>query len=133
MMQLPFEPYSGKEPYVFMSYSHEDKELAYPELQRLHGLGYRIWYDKRIALGTEWRKEIADAIEGCAVFLVFLSPDAVKSKWVQREIHHADGHDKLIAAVHLAKTELPGDLARILGRLQAGNSQPGSPDGSPTQ
>ncbi|MEW6348888.1 MAG: TIR domain-containing protein [Thermodesulfobacteriota bacterium] len=119
-MQLPFEPYSGNEPYAFMSYSHGDKECVYPELLRLHAIGYRVWYDKRIRLGEEWRKEIADAIEGCAVFLVFVSPGAVKSKWVQREIYHADSHDKRIVAVHLADTELPGDLAIILGRLQAG-------------
>jgi len=39
----PFEAYGGKDPYLFVSYSHKDSALVYPEIERLHQLGFRIW------------------------------------------------------------------------------------------
>ena len=47
-------PYEGQEPYVFVSYAHKDSHLVIPVLEKLHALGYRIWFDDGIAPGSEW-------------------------------------------------------------------------------
>ena len=62
-MDRPFPAYKGEEPYIFVCYAHEDSDVVYPELQRLHDSGVNIWYDEGIAPGHEWTQELADAIE----------------------------------------------------------------------
>ena len=118
-VDLPFEAYTGDAPYIFASYSHRDSALVYPELKRLHGLGYRIWYDEGIEPGSEWPDEIAKALEGCSQFLVFISPRAVASPYVRREIHFAIEEKKDFLAVHVEKTDLPRDLKWQMGPIQA--------------
>ena len=38
-------PFEGKEPYIFVSYCHADKEILYPLFEQMAMDGYRIWYD----------------------------------------------------------------------------------------
>ena len=44
-MEKPFAAYQGDEPYIFVSYAHEDSEVVYPEIQWLKDQGFNIWYD----------------------------------------------------------------------------------------
>ncbi|MDO5859411.1 hypothetical protein, partial [Methanobrevibacter sp.] len=44
----PFPAYEGDEPYIFISYSHDDSDLVFPEIERFHNDGYNIWYDEGI-------------------------------------------------------------------------------------
>ena len=43
---------SGNKPFVFVSYSHKDKEKVVPILNRLISEGVAIWYDKGIEAGS---------------------------------------------------------------------------------
>ena len=45
MAEKPFPAYLGDEPYVFVSYAHDDAAAVYPELERLNAGGLNIWYD----------------------------------------------------------------------------------------
>ena len=38
---IPFDACDPSGTFVFVSYAHEDKALAYPELRRIRSLGYR--------------------------------------------------------------------------------------------
>ena len=51
-MERPFSAYIGDDPYIFVSYAHEDAELVYPELTRLKDQGFKIWYDEGISPGS---------------------------------------------------------------------------------
>ena len=115
----PFEAYSGHEPYVFVSYAHRDAQAVFPEIQRLHQQGFRIWYDEGIDPGNEWPEEIARAVLGCELFVVFVTDNAVASVNVRNEIAYALGRKKPFLAVHLAETKLPPGLELQLGNLQA--------------
>jgi len=42
-MERPFPAYQGDQPYIFVSYAHEDAELVYPEIQWLKDQGFNIW------------------------------------------------------------------------------------------
>ncbi len=115
----PFKAYDGDEPFVFVSYSHQDKAWVYPEIQRLHDVGHRIWYDEGIDPGNEWPDEIAKALEGCAYFIVFISPQSVESKHVKKEIHFALEEEKPFLAIHVEETQLPRGLRYQIGDIQA--------------
>lgn len=115
----PIEAYSGQEPYLFVSYSHRDSVLVYPEINRLHNLGFRIWYDEGIDPGNEWPEEVAMALEMCSFFLVFITSGSVASKNVRNEINFAINHEKPFLAIHAEETILPKGLELRMGDIQA--------------
>ena len=115
----PFDAYKGKEPYIFVSYAHKDAVLVYPDLLSLAQQGYRIWYDEGIDPGNEWTEDIARAINQSSFFLVYITPDSVKSKNVRNEIEFALNANKEFIAIHLAETHLPDGLQLQIGRIQA--------------
>ena len=41
MAERPFPAYRGDEPYVFVSYSHDDADAVYPELRWLKQQGFK--------------------------------------------------------------------------------------------
>lgn len=118
-MSVPFEAYLRKDPYIFVSYAHKDKDVVYNEIKRLYKEGYRIWYDEGIQPATEWPEEIAVAINNCSTFLVFISPQSIKSKNVRNEINFALSKEKKFIAVHIKKTTLPSGLELQMGSIQA--------------
>lgn len=118
-MERPFPAYSGPEPYVFVCYAHEDAELVYPEILRLRESGFRIWYDEGIPPGLEWSQQLADHIEGCAVFLFFVTPRSVEREHCRREVNFALEQQCSILAVHLEPTEVPSAIKLSLSNRQA--------------
>jgi molecular chaperone DnaK len=114
-----FIPYEGREPFIFVSYAHADKEWVVKELDRLNSLGYRIWYDRGIRVGEEWPDAIATALNDCSLFLAFISTAAANSKNVRDEIHFALDKAKPIVAIHLDPKALSGGLRLRLGSVQA--------------
>jgi hypothetical protein len=114
----PFKAYAGTEPYIFASYAHADKDGVYPEIARLNGMGFRIWYDEGIAPSRPWAREIAEAIDKCTFFLVFISPAAVTSEYVNREITYAIDNRKHYLAIFLRETRLSKELAFLLNVRQ---------------
>ena len=116
---LPFEAYSGNEPYIFVCYAHKDSNLVYQEIKELHNAGFRIWYDEGIGVSSEWPEEIARAVLGCSIFLVFISPEATASVNCRNEINLALDEDKAFVSVYLKESKLPPGLRLRMGDLQA--------------
>jgi len=57
-------------------------------LFREHGIRY--WYSTRhIVAATKWHDEIGRALDRCDWFALVLSPSAVRSAWVKRELLYA--------------------------------------------
>ena len=100
----PFAAYVGDEPYIFVSYAHEDSEVVYPEIQWLRGQGFNIWYDEGISPGSAWSDEVALALSQCAVFLYFISPRSVASKNCLNEVNFCLSRERTILSVHLEET-----------------------------
>lgn len=118
-MDSPFPAYTGHEPYVFVSYSHRDTEVVFPELVRLKESGVNVWYDEGIEAGTEWTDELARAIEGAHLFLFFVTPGSVESQHCRNEVNFATSREMNLVAVHLKKNDMPGGLSLILSSRQA--------------
>ncbi len=113
------EAYAGKEPFIFISYSHKDSSVVYPAIEHLHRLGYRIWYDEGIDPGNEWPDEVANALDRSSFFIVFISPRSVESQNVRNEINFALNNRKPFLAIHLEETALKKGLALRMGDIQA--------------
>jgi eukaryotic-like serine/threonine-protein kinase len=110
--------YRGTEPFVFVSYSHDDKAAVELEITALAGRGIRVYYDEGIYPGHAWHEDLANAIETCSVFLMFVTPRSVASNNCQRELAFALDSNRTILPVLLEDTELPSSI-----RLQIGNRQ----------
>ena len=115
----PFEAYQGEEPYIFISYAHKDSEVVYTEISDLNENGFNIWYDDGIEASNEWPEEIAKAVIGCSLFLVFISPRSTASVNCRNEINLALNEGKPFLAIYLEESTLPPGLRLRMGDLQA--------------
>ncbi|MEA5017367.1 MAG: leucine-rich repeat protein [Erysipelotrichaceae bacterium] len=117
--RMPYPAYRGREPYIFISYSHRDSQLVFAEIKRLNEFGYHVWYDEGISPGNEWTDEIAGALEHCALFIVFFTPNSAESDNVQNEIDFALDDKKPCIGVYLKETTLRGRTRLRFGMKQA--------------
>jgi hypothetical protein len=93
-LDQPFAAYEGDEPYVFVCYSHEDTGAVYPEIAWLQMQGINVWYDEEIAPGELWSQEIADSLDRCSQFFVFITPRSAQSRHCLNEVQYAVSHGK---------------------------------------
>lgn len=117
--RMPFPAYRGKEPYIFISYAHLDADMVFREIKCFNEQGYNVWYDEGISPGNEWTGEIAHALENCALFVVFITPNSVDSFNVLNEINFALGDRKPFIAIHLKETVIGGGLKLQISTIQA--------------
>jgi hypothetical protein len=72
---------------VFLSHSSRDREFVLRLTRVLRRYKIRYWYSAaHIAGAKQWHDEIGRALARCDWFLVVLTPDAVRSVWVKREL-----------------------------------------------
>lgn len=117
--RMPFPAYRGSEPYIFVSYAHEDSGRVFTEIKGFNENGYNVWYDEGISPGNEWTDEIAEALEKCGLFVVFITPASADSPNVQNEINYAIGEKKPFLAIHLQETTLRAGIKLQIGTKQA--------------
>ena len=118
-MNRPFSAYRGNGPYIFVSYSHADSSAVYEEMVRLHGAGFPIWFDEGIDPGSRWSEELAERIDACRLFLIFITPHSAVSQHCLRELNYAQKRNCEVLAVHLQDTPLTPGLDLALGDRQA--------------
>ena len=111
-------PYVGADPYVFVSYSHEDKNQIYPVLGMLQRNGFRIWYDEGITGGANWRLMLKDRIKSSDCVLLFSSINAVTSTAVTIEITTANNFEVPIICVSLDDARFDETIEEELRRDQ---------------
>jgi hypothetical protein len=104
----------GKE--VFLSHSSKDRAFVSRLARTLKRHGIKYWYSAtHIVAAKQWHDEIGRALRRCGWFLVVLTPDAVKSEWVKRELLFALNDDRynerIIRAV---STDILHFRARVL-------------------
>jgi formylglycine-generating enzyme len=78
-------------PKIFISYAHEDSEIAERLYNDLKNEGFSPWLDKESLLpGQRWKEVISRAIKESSLFLALLSPNSVGKKgYVQKELKSA--------------------------------------------
>jgi adenylate cyclase len=118
-MDRPFPAYQGDKPFIFVSYSHQDAELVYPEISYLKDQGFNIWYDEGISPGASWREELAESILSSSLFIIYVSPRSVESDNCVKEVSFALENGASVLAVHLEETQLTPGQALALSDRQA--------------
>lgn len=111
-------PYTGKEPYVFISYSHKDYDEVSAVINELQSQNYRVWYDEGIDSGTEWDKNIATHVEECEYFIAFISENYINSSNCKDELNFARDLEKKRFLVYLEEVDLPSEMKMRLSRIQ---------------
>ena len=111
-------PYDGVGKYLFLSYVRADEESANSLMDKLVAAGYNMWYDADIPGGAEWDSIIETKIRGASGLILLLSPNAVESKFVRREVKFADRLDKAIVTVELQSAQLKYGLEMLLMQYQ---------------
>ena len=75
---------------AFLSHSHQDREAAEELVGTLARHGIPVWYSPTAVVGAQqWHDEIGRALRRCDWFLLLLTPRAVASTWVKRELLYA--------------------------------------------
>lgn len=75
---------------IFLSHAGQDRAFAREVAEALRRHGVPVWYSEtEIQGGQRWHDEIGAALERCDWFLLVLSPAAVESMWVKREVLYA--------------------------------------------
>lgn len=111
-------PFSGNEPYIFVSYCHKDESRVYPVIAELMNKGYRVWYDAGINPGSDWPEVIAEHLNSCAVCIAFVSESSMGSHNCKKEINFAIMKNKPFLAVILDDTRLSPGMEMQLSTVQ---------------
>ena len=70
---------------IFISYSSANRDFALKIEERLEQF-FNVWIDREgIEGGMQWEQAITDALKGCTVFIVIVTPESNQSEWVARE------------------------------------------------
>jgi hypothetical protein len=81
---------------VFLSYDHEDAVKARSIAQALESVGHLVWWDRHIRGGSQFNKEIEEALERAEAIVVLWSKRSVESAWVRDEAAVARDSGRLI-------------------------------------
>ena len=77
---------------IFVSYSSGDREFARRFAEGFATQGLSVWWDREIALGTEFDRVIETALNSARCVLVLWSRRSVESSWVRAEA--GDGRER---------------------------------------
>jgi hypothetical protein len=111
---------------VFVSYSRDDTDwlkrfLVHTAVLERRGL-VDVWSDTRIAVGSEWQKEIDSALATARVAVLLVSPAFLASKFIWEQemplivAHAAQGMNALPLIVRPCAWRLEEELARLQAR-----------------
>lgn len=80
---------------VFLSHSHTDAPLATRVSEALQKKGLDVWDpDVDLLPGDNWAAKVARALEESQAMVVLLTPNAVHSSYVRREMVYALGEKR---------------------------------------
>lgn len=108
---------------IFISHSHNNEMFARKVASFLEDQGLDVWEaSNEIFPGDNWAAKISQGLQESNAMVVLLTPDAVKSIWVQRDVEYALGaqeySERLIPVlVDPDKTIAEDDIPWILKRL----------------
>jgi TIR domain-containing protein len=75
---------------VFLSHASQDQDQACRLRDILVAHGIPVWFSPHHLRGAQqWPDEIGKALARCDWFIVLLTPHALKSMWVKRELNYA--------------------------------------------
>ncbi len=102
---------------VFISYSSNDKEIAFQICLAIEKSGLVCWIAPRDVMpGAKYAKEIVGAIQNCSIMLLVFSESSNKSEHVENEIDIAFNEGKTIIPFKITDTEMSAELKYYLNK-----------------
>lgn len=100
---------------IFVSYARRTRERVADISGGLERAGFSLWWDRRIAAGTDYGREIEREIEAAGCVVVAWSDAARQSLWVRAEANEALDAGKLVQlSLDGAKLPLPFTMLHYL-------------------
>jgi hypothetical protein len=104
---------------AFMSYARADYKFADKLRRDLFLCELEVWLDQDyLRTGETWTDEIESAIEKADVFVLVISPEALTSKWVPRELAHAQKKKRPILPVVHTEITHPDRIQKLIGNIE---------------
>lgn len=106
-------------PGVFVSHSSNDKFIAERVATALKAVGYNVWYaDWAIEPGESIVGKIESGLAHNDTLLVLLSPNSIKSKWVEKELNSAimaqlNGQNVRVIPLLVGDCAIPATLSEV--------------------
>ena len=91
---------------VFISYSHQNREVAARLADAIAAQGLRVWWDRDLVAGTEFAGVIETQLDAARVVLTLWSAESVRSAFVRDESARALRAGKLLP-LRIEAVELP--------------------------
>lgn len=101
---------------IFISYSHEDIDLALKIVKVLENNGLKPMWDKNFAYGHGFHEQIKNFISHSHIFLPIITESSSNRGWVHQEIGYAMALNVPVLPVTLGT--LPGEMIRELHAIQ---------------
>jgi len=103
---------------VFLSYATQDRTYAQKLASGLTKEGYEVWdAGRELHPGDNWSLKIGEALQQSKAMVVLVSPEAVRSEWIRREVEYALGSanyaGRLIPLVVRPTKEIPWILRKL--------------------
>ncbi|MBP5269602.1 MAG: toll/interleukin-1 receptor domain-containing protein [Clostridia bacterium] len=119
MPSIPrIKAYKGKGHYIFVSYSHDNKDTVYPFIAALQKK-YNVWFDDGLHYGKEFEDELAEKLEGCSLFVFMVSNESLESDFCKEELFYAREQRKpFVNILTEDNIALPGWFRLRCGRYQ---------------
>ncbi len=115
-------------PEVFLSYAHEDIQVAQSVSERIGREKWSVFWDRTIPVGLTWDEIVEGALDATKCVVVLWSPAARNSDWVR--IEATEGAERgILAPALIEQTKIPLRFRRI----QAADLVGWSPDAPDTQ
>ncbi len=105
---------------VFISYSHEDRQMVDELDELLRKLKVRPMWDKDFSPGSGFHKEIKQSITHAHIFLPLITESSSQRGWVHQEIGYAMAYN--IPVLPVAKIVPLGEMLQGLHALQIKDS-----------
>jgi len=112
-----FNPYTGKEKYIFISYHHGDSEKVYDIITAFHHKGYRIWHDKGIPMGDAFFDELSERLSNSSVVFCFLTPAYLELPYCRMELQSALSHGLPVIPIMLTDDQIPESIKLALSSI----------------
>ena len=79
---------------IFISYSKKDSGFTHKLADELQEAGFKIWIDRSIAGGDQWRETIENNLKAAGEVVIVVSLNSMASEWVKHEGSLAYGWGK---------------------------------------
>ena len=107
---------------IFLAHARKDDNVARRLAERLQQCGFDVWdAQDQIVPGDNWAKKIGAALDNSDLLLILLTPGAIKSDGLRRDIEFAIGSKKyanrvytvMVGPTFKAQTDIPWILLKL--------------------